>query len=202
MKKTFLLLFCYFYAFLIYGQSTFAEVREYQNGFHFFGGYMMTSFRNPHFSAMKQQGAFEPKFGLTLGGRGITYPLILDAAFTFTDFKVDQSAWQMPTEVTARMYGGEVSASLALLPKVKWLCPYAGLGYQYGYLGAFHHDPKILADDKASYVSTSNPIWRAGMQFILPAVAFGVDYKQAFDSETAFTQIAFTFAYRMGITPQ
>ncbi|MFN5848368.1 MAG: hypothetical protein ACK5UE_08780 [Chitinophagales bacterium] len=141
--------------------------------------YDRTTFFNPTFGTSIQNGTLSN----TIGG-SINYKLQITRQFVVD---ADVFFHYLPaTDYTYYQIGGEASAGIILIPftlkLTRILQPYATLGYQYSHIALLSATSQVIYDaEKGKTVSTSAPIWKAGLLINLgKSVYFNAQYKQSF----------------------
>lgn len=121
-----------------FGQKTIKEAREYMMGFQVGLGYHQSTFVNPQFAKVIENGNLSREIGAVFSTRFTYLPIIIDFNWFSSNFKASSDInfeWNYPDTALIRHRGLELSVSVPLIPTSKNFVPYAGIGYQSSALG-------------------------------------------------------------------
>ena len=143
-------------------QSALQANQEQNNGFYFSVGYSEASYLNGGFVNSLQRGAIAKELGYVVDFQLIKLPFLLNAGFYANEFSstaLPRAAF--PGETTIAQRGVEVGASVALFQDIKFLIPYAGVGYQSNSLTTYD-DSESSREETVSSVPYEGMVLKLG----------------------------------------
>ena len=148
----------------ITAQSFYSQSKNFNNGFHLFGAAGTSNFLNDRYAANVHDKVIKPQFGLSAGVALVSYPLVFKLGYFSSPFKVSENALKIGPDTKIRHRGAEFEVGCYLNPYLKYLQPFAAIGYQSSSMGiGLDQDDDQAGKKELSTVNTSGMTLNFGL---------------------------------------
>lgn len=156
-------------------KSLFEAAKKYNSGSFVHIGTSFTGFINKNFNDNFDNKVLKWSPGISIGYTFVKYPMFYDFGFFSSNFSVNNHDWQYPDKTIISHRGFETSLNMMLLPQIKFLQPYIGIGYNNAAVGVGLYKDE---EDKTevSSVGLSKFIYKCGFN-----LSFSRKIKSKFD---------------------
>ena len=185
------------------GQATgFTRSRDFNNGLFLNLGYHQSAFLNTRFaSTVGTEGLKRAGLRYQAEVQLVKMPFVFNFAYFDNNFESDQLSGRFDPETKISHRGMELGASLVLLPDVKWLLPYAGVGYQRTAVQTWTDDDSSNVNDFSSSVPVRGLSAKGGAMIkFAPGFGLGAEYRRTLalnDNVRAYNQMSIYLTFSL-----